>query len=346
MPPIINVDLLNRAAEKYNAVLQVYPFTLLNDVLRLLEINLLEVKGKDKFVTFERLGSTSKPYVAGASIDYSDLGKVVERELSVVTSYNALKDHIQNFNGKLIATNDPAKEAVDNKQKKHPLEALILMEKIKTIGEDIVDALFFAERDTNDKSPSGMFDGFGKHIEGFISSGEVSTGKGNKFNTGRITAPANSNDTGAIDKLVAFIRAAHPTLRKRGVLYISGQTLFHAQDALGNKIPYKDAFSFDVFLKYLQGASQAPNLRIITADALGTGDQLIFTLPRNLDLGVNTKGDNNFMQVRTPFEDPNYVQFWSQWDAGTRIRYTHPKTFMVNDGVPASNEMSGDYSLS
>jgi hypothetical protein len=343
--PIINVTDLNRAAEKYNPVLQVYPFTVLNDVLSALEINLLEVKGKDKFVTFERLGGTSKPYVAGAKILYSDLGKVLERVLEVKTSYNALKDHIMNFNGKLVATNDPASQAVDNKQKKHPLEALILMEKIKTIGEDILDAMFFAERDESDLSPMGMFDGFGKHIADGIAAGDIAVGKGNYFSTGPILAPVNG-DTNAIDQLVNFIRAAHPTLRKRGVLYITGTTLFRAKDALGNKIPYKDAFSFNVFLEYLKGAAQAPNLKIITGDSLGTGDNLLLTIPRNLDFGVNTKGDNNFMQVRNPFEDPNFVQFWSQWDAGSRIRYIHAKTFMVNDGVPVSNELSGDYSIS
>lgn len=343
MPPIIDVSSLQRAAETYNPRLQVYPFAALNAVLSELEINLLEVTGKDKFVTFERLGGTSRPYKAGDPIGYTNLGKAIERVLEVVTSYNALKDHIQNFNSKLVATNTPAAEKVDNQSKKHPLELLIIQEKIKTIAEDIVDALWHAERDETDLSPMGMFDGFGKKIADAISAGEISVAKGNQFNTGAIIAPANSTDTAAYDKLVAFVRAAHPMLRKNGVLYMSPTTLFHAQDALANKIPYKDMFAFEVFLKYLQGETQAKNLRIISEHALGTGDQLVLTVPRNLDFGMNTKGDHNFVQVRTPFEDPNYVQFWSQWDAGSRIRHIHEKMFQVNDGVPVANEMSGDY---
>jgi len=344
MPPIISIDGLNRTSEKYNPVLQVLPFEMLEAVLSALELNLLEVAGKDTFVTFNRKGGISKPYVAG-TIDYGDLGKATERSLEVQTAYAALKDHIMNYKGSLIASNSPESEKVNNMSKKHPLEFLILREKIKTISEDIINALFFAERDVLDKSPMGMFDGFGKLIANEITAGEVAVAKGNMFSTGAIVAPATTTDTAAYDKLVAFIRSAHPFLRKDCVLYMSDQTLFHAQDALGNKIPGKDVMEFDIFLSHLKGKTSTPNLKIKTHYALGSGDQLILTTPRNFDFGMNTKGDNKFVQVRNPFEDPNLVQFWSQWEAGARIRYIHPKMFMVNDGVPVSTELSGDYTV-
>lgn len=342
MPPIINTASLNRTAEQYNPVLQVLPYMLLDPVLSELAINLLEVAYKDTKVTFLRKGNISKPY-AGGVIDYEDLGKPIERSLTVLPAYAALKDHIMNYKSKLITGNVPMATKVDNKTKKHPYEFLVLEEKVKTVAEDIISALFFAERDEADKSPMGMFDGFGTHIANDVLSGEISVAKGNQYKTGSIIAPTSGSDTAAYDKLVAFIRAAHPALRKNAVLYISNKTLFHCQDALGNKISGKDVLEFEVFLRHLRGSTFTPGLNIASSEALGSGDQLILSVPRNLDFGMNTKGDEQFVQVRNPFEDPNIVQFWTQWDAGTRISNIHPKAFLINDGVQVSTELSGDY---
>ena len=342
MDPVINTASLNRTSEKYDPVLKTLPFGFLNDVLTAMGINIMEVAGKDTFVTFNRLGGISKPYKSGV-LDYSDLGKATERSLEVKTSYAALKEHIMNYRGKLITTNQPEKEKVDNQGKKHPLEFLFLREMVKTTSEDIIDALFHAERDETDKSPLGMFDGLCKHIADYIIAGEISAAKGNLFATGSIVAPINATDTAAYKKVVNFIRAADPFLRKNAVLYMSNATLFHAQDALGNLLVNKDVFEFEAFLRHLRGSTASPNLQIVSNEAMGTGDQLILTVERNLDLGLNTRGDHQFVQVRNPYEDPNLVQFWSQWDAGTRIRHTHKKMFQVNDGVPVSQLMSGDY---
>jgi len=346
MTKVINTDLLNRASTQWDPVLKTMPFAVLNDILREMGINIMEVVGgKDTFVTFNRQGGVSKPYASG-TIDYGNLGKATERTLEVVKSYAALKEHIENYKGKLLTTNMPEKEKVDNQSKKHPLEFLILSEIVKTISEDIIDALFFAERDVTDKSPLGMFDGFCKKITDEVSAGEIAVAKGNMYNTGSIVAPANASDVTAYTQLVAFVRAANPFLRKKPVLYISNTTLFHAQDALGNKLVNKDVLEFDVFLQHLRGSTACPNLSIVSNHALGTGDQLILTVDRNLDFGLNTKGDHAFVQVRNPYEDPNEVQFWSQWDAGTRIRSIHPKMFLVNDGVAAGQQLSGDYVVS
>lgn len=342
MSAIINTDSLNRTSQQYNPTLQVLPFMMLDPTMQELAINFLEVVGKDTKVTFLRKGNVSKPYVAGV-IDYSDLGKAIERTLEVKPAYAALKDHIMNYKSKLVASNAISTERNDNKTKKHPLEFLILEEKVKTVAEDIISALFHAERDDNDKSPMGMFDGFNTHIANAIIAGEISVAKGNQYNTGSIIAPTSGTDTDAYDKVVAFIRSANPMLRKKGILYITQTTLFHAIDALGNKIKSKDLLEFEVFLRHLQGSTATPSLRVIAHEALGTGDNLLLTVPGNLDFGMNTRGDEKFVQVRNPFEDPNIVQFWTQWESGTRISQLHPKTFLVNNGVAASADLSGDY---
>ena len=103
MPPIVNTDSLNRTSEQYNPTLQVLPFMMLEPTLTELGINFLEVVGKDTKVFFLRKGNVSKPYVAGV-IDYSDLGKAIERSLEVKPAYAALKDHIMNYKSKLVST--------------------------------------------------------------------------------------------------------------------------------------------------------------------------------------------------------------------------------------------------
>ena len=191
MPPIINTASLNRTSEQYNPTLQLLPFMMLEPTMIELHINLLEVASKDTKVTFLRKGNVSKPYVAGV-IDYGDLGKAVERTLEVLPAYAALKDHIMNYKSKLIATNAINREKIDNQSKKHPLEFLILEEKVKTVGEDIISALFHATRNESDKSPLGMFDGFNKKILDGVSSGEIAVAKGNQYNTGAIKAPTSA----------------------------------------------------------------------------------------------------------------------------------------------------------
>jgi hypothetical protein len=347
MSGLVNVEGLNRASQKYQPVLQMLPFLVLQNVMSELEINLLEVSSKDIAVQMLRKGGVSAPYIATTSDDdhitSEELGKFVERILTVEPCVAVIKDHIMNYKDKLILNNDPNSQKVDNKTKKHPLEFLFLQEKVKTIAEDIIDALFFAERNTADKSPMGMFNGYNTILDSLVSAGEISTAKKNLVNTGSIETPADVDDTDAYDKLVAFLRSANPFLRKNGVLYATNDLLFNVMDALGNKIRYKGSLEYEIFLSHLKGTTQMPNLRIITHAALCSGDRLILCKPRNFDFGMNTKGDEQFVQVRNPYADPNFIQFWTQWDAGTRIMALHPKEFQINDGVNVGLTMSGDY---
>jgi hypothetical protein len=340
----LNVTLLQRAAEEYDPTLRKLPFLGLMDTLSALEVNLLEVDGKDKVVLFHRKSGIARPYVVGGTNEVAEgeIGKAIERELTPKECFTALKDHIMNYSNKRVISNQS--EKVDTKQKRHPLELLIIESKIRTVNEDIIDALFHAKRDNEDKSPMGMFDGFNELIDTEISNGEVSTAKGNLVETGSLSTPATDEDTEAFNKLVAFIRSASPHLRRKGVLYITNDALFHCMDALGNKLKYKNALEFEVFVEHLRGLTQAANLRLITHEALGSGSRLLYTIPRNLDFGLGTRGEESFVQVRAPYEDPNIAQFWMQWSSGARVTSIHPKEFLVNDQTNTATELSGDYS--
>ena len=344
MSNAINITGLQRAAEKYDDTLRMLPYLELTPTLDKLGVNFLQVDEKDKIVVFHRKAGLSKPYVVGGTntVNEEEIGKAIERILDPKECYTALKDHIMNYRAKKVISNKP--ERIDNKNKRHPLEVQIIQTKIRTVGEDILSALFFGQRNNDDKSPLGMFDGFNEQIDKEITAGDIATAKGNLFETGAIATPADGNDMEAFDKLVAFVRAANPFLRHNGVLYITQPALFNCMDALGNKLKYKNALEWEVFVNHLRGITGAPKLQIISDPVLGTGSRLLLTIPDNLDFGLGTLGDEQFVQVRSPYEDPNQAQFWMQWTSGTRIVSIHKKTFQVNDQTNTGTDLFGDYS--
>lgn len=340
---IVDFTLLQRAAVTYNPVLQMLPFTTLAEPLAALGINLLEVNEKDVLIAFERMGGLSAPYLAADPDDENvaaEIGRITERELIVRKCVLAFRDHIANYNTK-VAVN--GQTTGDNQGKKHPLERMILEAIVRTIAEDIVDAMFFATRDTSDLSPMGMFDGFNTLLDAEIVATNISSANGNLEATGNIAAPVDEDDTDAIDKIVAFVRAAHPQLRKSGILMLTNACQSYAIDALENKTKYKSLMTIDGLTQYLRDKCAAPNIKLVTHECLGTGDRLIYTAPGNLDLGMRTKTDTGFVQVRSPYKDPNWLQFWSQFDAGARINNIHCKKLMVNDQANTSVELAGDY---
>jgi hypothetical protein len=354
MANLVDVDSLNRAAEQYDPVLRILPFNALADVFPKFGMRLLEVKGKDTIVVFERKGGLARPYAAGDdpnTVDYgTEIGKAHERSLEPKTSFVALRENIKNFQseGKLVTGNDVKAEGIDNQTKKHPLEKLILETKVKTIAEDILDGVFHAKRDEDDKTPFGMFDGYNTIIDADIAASLITVNKGNLIVLGEDPFPTPDEEEEeykftAINNLIKFVRSLNPFLRARALVMVPSVVMFACQDSLGQKLMSKDMFEFDKFLEYVRGKAQAPGLNIVTHECLGTGDRLIATLPNNFDFGMNTLAASRFVQVRNPFEDPNWVQFWTQWEAGCRITNIHAKEFAVSDGTNEASQMSGDY---
>ena len=339
----IDVDGLQRFAKQYEPMLQTLPFTVIGEELAKLGINLIEVANKETLVEFQRKGGISRPYKVG-NINYAkEIGREKERTIQVLPCVAPLIDHIMNYKEKLVATNNIVGEKVDNQGKKHPLEYLILSNVITTVSEDILDSIYPAERDEDNDSPMGMLDGFDTLIDKEIASSDISENNGNLVPTGTIAKPVDGDDTNAYDRLVDFVRAAHPQLRKNCILSMTPQSKFWVMDALKNKNRYKDQMLFADFLAYLRDSCDAPNLNLVTSQILGTGGRWSLSIPGNFDLGMNTISDKSFVQVRNPFEDPNIVQFWNQFELGARVRSIHCKKFQVNDQHNLANELSGDY---
>lgn len=344
----INVDDLTKAAKHYQPQLETLPYAMLEDFAREMGINIIRVEKTDVRTEFHRKGGISRPYVSlsDPSSKYADeLGTGKERELTVEKSFLGLVEDITNYQDKEIVINAKASKT-DNQGKKHPLEFLILESAVRTVAEDIQMAVFPGERDTTNNSPLGMFNGIDTLIDLDVSAGEISAAKGNLINLGDnpFAAPVDGDDTTAYDKLILFVRSLNPFLRKNAVIYMPNNVRFNCMDALGNKLKYKTLLEFDQFVTHLRGAAQAPRLEIVSHEAQGTGDRIMAMIRGNIDMGMNTLGDHQFVQVRQPFANPNHVQYWIQWDCGMRINSVHAKAFATSNGTPVPDTtLSGDY---
>lgn len=343
MANVINVEDLQRAAEKYQKDFKVLPFAILMNYIVALRLRMIKVNNKDILIEEQRKGGLTKPYTPGVEHEALaiEIKKLGEKILQVQPSYCALKDHIMNYKEKQVLF-DPTQDTVNNKTKKHPQEKIIIGNKIKTVAEDIIDALFPAERDVSDLSPTGMFDGYDTLIDAGIVAGDLTVGKGNYIDSGVLSAPADDDDTLAWDRLVTWIRSSHTRFSKNPVLRMPIGIYNNCSDALENKFKYKDVL-FDIFLEKLRDKTQRPNLQLVVSDALGTGTRITLTEDGLYDFGMNAFGDEKFVQVRNPYEDPNMAQFWLQFEAGCRINSWHSKVFMANQGTPVANQLSGDY---
>jgi hypothetical protein len=211
---------------------------------------------------------------------------------------------------------------------------------VKTVGEDNLNSVFPGVRNTAGSTPLDMVDGFHKKIADAIYDGELDVANGNVYASGAITSE------NAFTKLKLFIRAAHSNLRSKGHILMSEASLFKCMDALTAELEKNSLITYEQFLSYLRQQTNAANLTIKTHGCLGNGDQWVYTLPNNLQVGMYTLGAQKFVQAISPDPgDPNWVGFFSQWKIGTRILHFHRKMFLVNDQVNTADvdDLGGDY---
>lgn len=336
----VDISLLAETAIRRQQDLKMLPYAILRETLGVHGINLLPgIQNKDVLTSFYRKQGIMKPYATNVAITDADVGKALEMTLEVQTAYASVKDNIQNY--KTISVG-PDVLLGKNQSKTHPWQMTMLMAIVRTFGEDILDALFPAERDTGDQSPTGAFDGFDTLIDDFVSGGEISAALGNQVTTGTLEAPSSETDYDPADQLLDFYRSAHPLLKSiPSNLLVPYNIADYYDDAYFNKYKHKPVVD-EYNRTELHGTGG--KCKIIRSNVMGTGQRIMLTVPGNLDFGMDTLGDEAFVQVRNPYEDPNLVQFWIQGKYGTRIRELHRKVFQINEGAPVANTLSGDYS--
>lgn len=336
-----DISSLQETAVKRQKDLKMLPYFIMAQVLGMHGVTLYPgIQNKHVMTELQRKGGILKPYAAGQAVENSDVGKAQEMTLQVEKSYASVKENINNY--KTIGIG-PGELLGKNKSKKHPWELTMITSIVKTFGEDVLDALFPSERDLLVKSPLGAFHGYDTLIDNFIAGGDIAVGKGNLVNTGvgALAAPANDSDATCAKSLLEFWRASHPLLR-------SAKTVLLVPSAIGDN--YDDAYAnlnrtkpvVDEFGRtYLHGTNN--KCSIVRSNIMGTGDRIMLMVPGLLHFGMDTDSDDDFVQVRTPYEDPNDIQFWIQADYGTRIASLHQKLFQINEGTPVANALSGDY---
>ena len=335
----VDISTLAETAVRRQKDLKMLPYAVLRETLALHGINLLPgIQNKDTITDFLRKQGILKPYKVGA-LSNSELGKAQEMTLEVKTAYASVKDNIQNYKTTIIG---PDELLGTNQSKKHPWQMVMLTAIVRTFGEDILDCLFPGEYDVDGTTPLDAFDGYDTLIDGFVTAGTITGGKGNYVSTGTIAAPTAENDYLAFEALLDFYRAANAQLRsKPSIMLVPWGIADMYDDAFFNKFrskPTTDEYGrMDLY-------GTGGKCKLVRSNVMGTGQRIILTVPGNLDFGMDTLGDEEFVQVRTPYEDPNYVQFWIQGKYGTRIRSIHEKVFQVNEGSAVGLQLSGDYS--
>jgi len=334
----VDISSLQRAAVNYQKDIKMLPYAVMAQTLAEHGITLFPgVQNEDVIVSFLRKRGIAKPYAPGITPADSDVGKVVESRLKVETAYASIVDNIKNYKEKVMIT--PDEMLGSNKSKKHPFEMQIISAVIKTFAEDVLDALFNAERDTTDESPMGLFDGFETKILAQIVSGDIAFHHNNYRETPAFAAPTTDYD--AYTALRNWLRSANPYLLKDAILIMPIQIARYFMDGLKNKTAQKAATFID-FQEYLNEDVNG-NIKVVKSRFMGTGDRLILTAPGNMDFGMNTLGDETFVEINRLEKDRNIVNYWLQAEYGVRIRSTHEKSFLTNDGALTANALSGDY---
>ena len=341
--PIVSVASLTRVATEYNDVLRALPAFQFNEVAQALALNILSVNGKHVQINPRRKAGLLRPYAPGLTPDANqELVKFFESTLEPKLVYGSANDNITNYRAKKVLSNKG--EKVDLQAKTHPLELYIIQSTIESFNEDVIFQMFHAERSDEGTTPATAFNGFYTIYDLLVTAGEIAAAKGNLSTTGAFVAPANGTDTAAYDKLVDFVKSGHPLLRRGEVsLMASSDLMAKARDAFRNKVKNFEYATTDMMIERLRDDAQAPSLKWMHHEALGIGDKLTLIKPGVLDFGMSEASDKDYVQVRTPFTDPNMVQFWMEAAFDTRVNDVHAKMFLTNEQVSTPVDLAGDY---
>lgn len=336
----VDITTLQETALRLDKDLKLLPVTVLREELGRLGIALLpNVQYKDVRTNFERKGGIMKPYVADATVVNSDAGQAIESILEVYDAYASVKDNVRNYKTTVIG---PDQLLGKNTSKKHPWQKTMLWAIVSTFGEDLGDCLFGGTRNASGTTPKDLFNGFDTLLTTKVSASEISASLGNLYATGAITAPSSATDTDAFDQLWEMYTNAHVALQRVNTVMLVPFDVYHAfQAAHFNKFKY--APKADEFNRTILEGSGG-KCKIVPSPFLGSGDRVILTVPGNFDFGMDSLKDQQFVQVRDPYEDPNQIQFWIQGSYGVRINSINKKKLLINDGTPIHTaSFAGDY---
>ncbi len=349
---LVDLSSLRQAAIRYNPELYTTMVISLQDVSEALRINVIQTNEDDEIKTLVRRGHLLRPYDHQFDIKNNrELLKIKTYMLKLKRGYINLYDDITLYEDKKSQKKVLFNRGIhiDPQMNNIPLESIILTNATRTLMEDIVFAMFFAKRNETGTTPLDCFDGFNTIIDNAIVDGEISANLGNYVPSGSLAY--SDTGTNAYDNLLKWLRKASPKMRAgRCVLRITNDVMSAVLQAYKVKVNNFSDPDWATVTQRLQEDGHFRSLEICTHVAMGYGDRIFLTgeyedpQMRDLfDFGIDYTPDVNIFQVRAPFENPNYIQYYSQPKMGTRIKGFSPHVFMMNEGVNTPMDLSGDY---
>lgn len=201
-------------------------------------------------------------------------------------------------------------QATGKKPDKYTIAKLVAMEMAKKVGESLFFAMFTAKRNATGDNSTDLFNGFSTLIDAAITSGAISTAKGNF--TDLSTTPLDASNVG--DGLKECFRSLNHRLRQiRPNLYMPNSLLFNYEDWF--QVEYGHApWNAGLRQKTLAGSDGA--CKFVNLENMEDQKYVIFTTKGNMKVGVDQESDKETVEIRR-IDNPKLVQFFMKSHFGT-----------------------------
>lgn len=243
------------------------------------------------------IGSVSHKYT-GQFIGQNSKGEIVPRRLTVYPCVMEMEDEPERYRRQYWTE---VKGGLD--PNKHPFELWLLNFGIKSASQDLYDCLLTAKKNDSSeaKDLKDSFDGPWTILEDEITAGNISTAKGNLYETGELTR-ANIGT-----KLLAMWRAMPDTFRRQNVkMYISNDLGDMYDDWLTDQgVLVMGSGAEEAGQKYLKDTQK--RVELVRLGGLPSGCQfVVLTMKDNIRYGYDSESD---LRSLKPFNAGNPYKF-------------------------------------
>ena len=335
----IGIDNLTHVKDKLQSNIIMGPAYYSADELKRMAIKVITgIEFKETATIFNRKGGTARRKVVGQPQN-STLGYTSERVLEAHIVWDFYKANEDNFQEK------PVQLEINGSAAFHFPKAEEFINQIGIAFNDNIFPCLWHGDEGSSKPEMQLFNGWHALLSKDIADGVVSAAAGNLITMSALAPVSKEGDTASWDAFVAWYNQWHPALKRREVLvYMSVAYGNYIADAYEQKHRSHEA------VQYLPDANgnfkvrEYPKLTFCPSDDYGTGTRVIATIPGNLELGVNSEGDQSFVSVRHGSDnDHKDISFQIQGIFGCRILRIEAPFFVTNGGVIQDKYWSGDY---
>lgn len=293
------------------------------------------VQFKKTAMVLSRKGGTSRRKKVGVHQE-SKLGYLMERELVAHIVWNRFRHNEDEFQEKPIQIEGSAKFH-------YPLTEEFILEIGKEFNDDVYACLFHGDDESDDETMN-LYSGYHTLINNDMAKGLISEAAGNLIPCAVLDAVQAEGDSQAWDDFVKW----HD--KWPSVLQDADKVLVYMSVEYGNNI--SDAY--EQKHRSLKSANFLPNgnfkidrysnIEFVPSSKWGNGTRMVATLPGNFEFGVNTEGQDSFVNVQHGSdEDCKDIIFQIQGIYGCRIKDILKRAFVTNGGTVDAVIERGDY---